>query len=400
MTNAQGLVYCEDMYRLLPFISMVLTTSARFVDKKILFVLFLVFALLTPPLANLVLFQAHAGALSPAKLMINNSQAAASNVTYQFRFTTSVTTSIKQWTIQFCTTASGTCTTPTGFVSTGASIAVDNIAGTGRTNTFTSNGTLTTVVTTPSTQSTQAVLIDYTGITNPSTTDTTYYARITTYSDTGSTTIDTATVAFAILTSTSIAVTASVDPTLTFSIAGVTGNGTATVNGATITNGLATTASTIPFGTLSSGTAKIAAQDITVTTNASSGYTVTASHSANAQSGNPPLTSGSTNNIDAWSGTNGTPTTWSSPAGSTANTNTGYFGYTTEDSTLCTGTAARFTTTGPKWAGSTTSGAEIICNTGGVSSETTRIGWEVEVNNVQPPGSYSGTVILIATPTY
>ena len=93
---------------------------------------------------------AHAGALSPAKLIINNSQAGASGVTYQARFTTSVTTNIKQLTILFCNAASGSCVAPTGMVNTGAAIATDNIAGTGRANTFSGNGTLTTVVTTPS----------------------------------------------------------------------------------------------------------------------------------------------------------------------------------------------------------------------------------------------------------
>ncbi len=372
----------------------------RIAHNSLVAVILLALVVTNPTLSLLLVSRASAGALSPAKLMINNSQAGASSVTYSFRFTTSVTTSIKQLTIQFCDAASGTCNVPTGMTTTGAAIAGDNIAGSGRTNTFNGNGTLTTVVTTPSSQSTQTVSVDYTGITNPSTSNTTSYARITTYSDTGSTTIDTATVAFAVLTSTSIAVSASIDPTLTFSIAGVTGNGANTVNSATITNGLATTASTIPFGTLTSATAKVAAQDITVATNASSGYTVTASTSANTQSGNPPLTSGSTNNIDAFSGTNATPTTWSSPAGGTANTNTGYFGYTTEDATLCTGTAARFTTSGPKWAGPSTVGNEVICSATGVSSETTRIGYEIEVNSVQPPGSYSGTVILVATPTY
>lgn len=372
---------------------------------KVLHFSFLLVALiavvLTNPLFAFLVGHAQAGALSPAKLMINNSQSAATNVTYQFRFTTSVTTAIKQITILICDAASGTCNTPSGFSSTGATRTSDNLAGSSKTDTVNVNGTLTLVAGTPSTQSTQAMFIDYTTITNPSTANTTYYARITTYSDTGTTVIDTATVAFAVLNSTSIAVTANVDPTLTFSVAGIAGTGSNSVNSANLTNGVTTTATSIPFGTLTAASAKVAAQDITITTNASSGYTVTASHSATSQAGFPPLVSGSTNNVDAFSGTNGTPTTWSSPAGSSANTNTGYFGYTTEDSSLCSGTATRFTSSGGnKWAGSTTLGQEVACSAGGVSSETTRIGYEIEVNNLQPPGSYSGTVVLIATPTY
>lgn len=181
-------------------------------------------------------------------------------------------------------------------------------------------------------------------------------------------------------------------------VADITGTGANSVNATNLTSGVTSTASTIPFGTLTAGTPKVAAQDITVTTNASSGYTVTASHSANSQGVSAPLISGATNNIDPFSGTNASPVTWSSPAGSTGNTNTGYFGYTTEDSSLCSGTAGRFGSN--KWAGSTTIGTEVACSTTGVSSETTRVGYQIEVNNVQPPGSYSGTVILVATPTY
>lgn len=364
--------------------------------KKLVAVL-AILALLIPQASQLFVFQAHAGTMTPAKVLINNSQAGASNVTYTFNFTTTATTDIKQWTIQFCDAASGTCNTPTGMVTTGAAISGDNIAGTGRTNTFTSNGTLTSVVTTPATQSTQAVHVDYTGITNPTTTNTTYFARITTYSDSGSTTIDTATVAFAILDTTSVAVTANVDASFSFAVAGIAGTGSNSVNGATLTNGVTSTATTIPFGTMAVGTAKVAAQDLTVSTNAQNGYNITASHSATTVSGNPPLVSGS-NNIDAFTGTNTTPTVWSAPNSTTANTNTGFFGYTTESTNLCTGTASRFSS--DKWAGTTTTGAEVACSATPVNSETTRVGYQLQVDAYQPAGSYAGTVVLVATPTY
>lgn len=251
------------------------------------------------------------------------------------------------------------------------------------------------VVGTPATQSTQAMFLNFTGVTNQSTADTTFFARIRTFSDTGTTEIDSGQVAAATLTSTSIAMTATVDPSFSFSVAGVSSGGS--VNGATTT--ITTTANTIPFGSLTALTPSIGAHDVTVTTNAGGGYTVTASNSATI-TGNPPLVSG-TNNIDSFSGTNAAPTTWSSPAGGTANINTGYFGYTTEDATLCTGTADRFTSSGgDKWAGSTITGEEVICNATGVSAQTVRLGWEVEVNAIQPAGGYAGTVILVATPTY
>lgn len=338
------------------------------------------------------LFKAKAGTLTARKLTISDSRAAAASVTYDFAFTTSVTTSIKQVDIQICDSASGTCNAPSGFSSGTPTLGSDNLAGSGRTTTAPSANAFRVVVTTPSTQSTQAVTMSFTGVTNPSTIDTTYYARITTYSDTGSTVIDgTDAVAFAILTTTSIAVSATVDPTLTFSVAAVSSGGS--VNSAT-TN-ITTTASTVPFGTLSSGTPKIGAHDITVTTNATSGYTTTVKGTTN-----PVLVSGS-NNIDEFTGSNASPATWSAPAGSSNSVNTGYFGYTTNDASLGTGTATRFTSSGGnKWSGTTTSPLEVAYSAAGVSSEVTRVGWQAEVNALQAAGSYTGTVILVTTPTY
>jgi hypothetical protein len=354
--------------------------------------LFLIAALLNLFLFPLLTQKVNAGTFTSAKMTISDSRAGQTSVQYDGAFTATVTTSIKQLTVLLCTAASGTCTTPTGIVTTSAVRSSDNLAGTGRTDTFTSNGTLTTVVTTPATQATQALTVSYTTITNPTTADTTYYARITTYSDTGTTVIDTATVAFAILTSTSIAVTASVDPTLTFTVAAVNSG---TVNGATI-NVTTSTAILIPFGTLSSGSTKIAAHDLSVTTNATNGYTVTVKAAAD-----PPL-SDVNENIDKFTGTNASPSTWSSPAGTAKSVNTGFFGYTTNDTALGTGTTDRFTSAGGnKWAGPTTSALEVAYSSVGVSSaETTRVGWQAEVNGLQPPGSYSGTVVLVATPTY
>lgn len=340
------------------------------------------------PFSSLV----QAGTLTPAKVIISDSRAGNAGTTYSFAFTTTVTTSIKQLNVVFCTTASGSCTTPTGIDTTGATRDSDNLAGTGRTDDFTGNGTLSTVVTTPAAQATQAVTLSYSGLTNPTTTNSTFFARITSYSDTGSTVIDSASVAFAILTSTSIAVSASVDSTFTFSVAAVN---TGSVNGASI-DITSTTANTIPFGTLSTGVPKIAAHDLSVVSNSNNGYTVTVKATAS-----PPLVD-STNNIDEFTGTNATPTTWSSPAGSAASVNTGFFGYTTNDASLGTGTATRFTSSGGnKWAGTTTSPLEVAYSATGVSSaDVTRVGWQAEVNGLQPAGAYSGTVVLVATPTY
>lgn len=328
----------------------------------------------------------HAGTFTARSVTVSDSRASGSSVTYSYAFTTTVTTSIKQIDFKFCTQAGAwadTCTAPTGLSTSGATRSSDNLAGSGRTDSQPGANSFRTVVTTPSTQSTQAVTFVIAGMTNPSTTNTTFFARVITWSDTGTTEIDSGTTTFATLTSTSVAVSATVLENFSFSVSGVSSGGT--VNSAT--TDITTTAATIPFGTLSDGDPNIGAHDVLVTTNAGSGYIVTAQASAD-----PPLSSGS-NNIDYFSGTYASPAAWSSPNGSSQNVNTGFFGYTTED-TAHSGFQSN------KWARADTTARAIVTNSGAASSETTRIGWQAEVNELQPAGSYTGTVILIATPTY
>jgi len=336
----------------------------------------------------------YAGTFTNAKLTISDSRAGQTAVTYDFAFTTTVTTAIKQVDITFCTTPTGTCTAPTG-LDVGATPVLDsdNIAGTGRTTTNpTGDNTIRVVIGTPATQSTQAVTMSVTGVTNSTTVNSSYFARIRSFSDTGTTEIDNQNVAVAVLDTNSLSVTAEVGSTFTFAVAAAT---TGTVNGAAI-DVTDTTNSTIPFGVLSAGASKIAAHDASVYTNSNNGYTITVRTLAN-----PPLVDGS-NDIDPFTSGNASPATWSAQNGKAANTNTAFFGYTTNDATLGTGTADRFTSSGgDKWAGFTTSPVEVAYSATGVSAtETTRIGWQAEVNSLQPPGNYAGTVILVATPTY
>ncbi len=364
-------------------------------ELKLIASLALVVLLSLPPMVNVFVLKANAGTFTNAKMSITNSQAGATNVTYTGSFTASASTAIQRITIQFCTTASGACTKPTGMTTTGAAGRVTNINGTSPSDTFGVDGTLRTDFT-PVSQSPLAISYAVNGITNPTAPNTTSYARITTYSDAGSTVIDSVTVAFAVLDTNSIAVSATVDPLFTFTVTPVT---TGSVNGDAV-NVLGTTSTAISFGSLNTTTASVSAHDLTVVTNAANGYQITASSAATAQSGFPPLVSGSTNNIDNFTGSNASPTSWSAPGGSSANANTGFFGYTTNDSTLCTGTPDRFTNGGPNYAGFSTTGQEVACNSAAVTTETTRVGWKVAINALQPSGTYTGTVILVATPTY
>lgn len=371
-------------------------TAARKIKRYFVIALMVVSLITSSLLPFIIPSKVNAGTFTSAKVTISDSRAALTAVTYDFAFTATVTTDIKQIDFKVCQQVgqfADTCTAPDGtFSVSGATRASDNIAGTGRTDSQPTANQWRTVITTPASQATAAMTFQLTGVVNPATADTSHFVRVITWSDTGTTVIDYAQAAFATLTSTSIAVSATVDPTFTFAVAAVSSGGS--VNGAT-TN-ITTTANTIPYATLVDGTPKIGAHDVTVTTNAPNGYTVTAKALAT-----PPLTDAS-QNIDAFTGSNATPTTWSAPAGTAASVNSGFFGYTSNDATLGTGTADRFTATGGnKWAGTTTSPLEVAYTAGPIGSgETTRVGWQAEVNENMPPGSFTGTVILVATPTY
>lgn len=222
-------------------------------------------------------------------------------------------------------------------------------------------------------------------ITNPSTTGTKNIAITTRNASAAD--VDTQTAKIAIISG--VAVTAEISTTLTFAIAG-TSTG-ASVEG--ITTDVTSTATSIPFGSLVPGTAKEAAQTLTVSTNANSGYTISVRT-------NDILYSGS-NNIDWYTGTNDTPTAWTAPAGTVSNTNTGFLGYHGGDHALSGGTTTRFVTDDTYAGFSVSAHDEIVYSSAPVTSEATNFVYKIEANSMQPTGNYTGTTAtFICTPTY
>jgi len=218
------------------------------------------------------------------------------------------------------------------------------------------------------------------GVVNGNTADTAYFGKFTTYTDnTCATPVDTATVQFIYTTGQTVSL--SVDPSLAFTVAG-TSSGTS-CNGAN--SNVTTTSSTVPFGTVTSSTNKVGVQNLTVTTNAGNGYTTYARYTAKPTSG--------ANDIDDHTGSNTSPTAFSA-AGTEA------YGYTTNDASLGTGTANRFTSTPNVWAAFTASNAEVAYSNAGVSSQTTCVGHQVGVSGTTAAGTYTTTVIYTATPIY
>lgn len=328
----------------------------------------------------------HAASLTGGKVALSDSRPSGTSVNYDVEFDNVTSGAIKCLKVEFDTQADGGGGKPTGldissaalsgssdFIPTPASWSVSNNNTTG-----VSSITYTTGET-PASASDRNVIL--TGVTNGSTAETGYYILFSTYNNTDCTSsaVDSGVATFIYVTGQAVSLT--VDPTISFNVAAVA-NGQ-TVNGATTT--VTTTDGTIPFGTVTSGALSIAAHDATVTTNAGSGYTLYVRYTAKPTSGG--------NDIDDHSGTNAAPSSMS--AGTEA------FGYTTNDATLGTGTADRFTNGGPLYAAFTTSNAEAGYSSAAVSSQTIRLGYAVGISGTTPAGTYgSSTVIITATPAY
>lgn len=213
-----------------------------------------------------------ANQIAPRKVTIGSSVASA-DTTYAFEFTVPQNTVLQSASFTACTTASGACTPAPGFSASASTLTSQPVnlgdASGWTVNTATANSLrLSKSGNVAAPTGTQTV--SFSNVHNPSATNSTFFMRITTYSDASwSTPVDTGVVATS--TAGQITVTASVDETLTFTL------GTATV----------------ALGALSTSATGTGTSSMTVATNANAGYSVAYSGST--------LTSGS-NTITAMAG--------------------------------------------------------------------------------------------------
>lgn len=189
-----------------------------------------------------------------------------------------------------------------------------------------------------------------------------------------------------------VTVSASVDTSLTFTVSGVAASGT--VNGSATTTAATTTSTALPFGTLSVSTSKTLAQDLSITTNAANGYTVTVEQTGDLQS-----TTGAT--IDGF--INGaytqTPSAWQGPSALVSDTDTyGHWGLTSNDPAI----PARTGQFGSdQWVSGSTTPIAIMGHGGPAIATTTRVGYQIEISALQEAGDdYTTTLRYIATPTF
>lgn len=327
---------------------------------------------------------ADAAQLTPRKLTLSNSAGGGTGVGYTFDFTVAASTTIKSVNVDICTTASGSCNpvTPTGVPSgldtTGASVGTISGIGSGGswTGTFSTNGRLR-IANNSNTGTPTNVSIQFTGIVNPTATNTTFFARITTYSDSAWTTsIDSGTVAAS--TANQITVSGSVDEALTF-CTGTSGITSSSCAGATGTS--------VALGTLTTSSTGIGTSQVGVTTNAASGYAVTV-NGTTLTSGSNTITALATQTASS-QGTsqfglnlkdNATPNVGSDPAGA---------GSANPTSNYNTADQFRFVT-----------GDQIVSHGSADNFRLFTVSYIANIAGSTPPGTYSSTLTFIATPTF
>jgi len=208
---------------------------------------------------------ASAAQITARKVTIGSS-APSATTTYAFNFTVPSATVIQSVGFAACTTASGACTPAPGFSASTSSLTGQptNLGdASGWTVSTATAGELRLAKSGNVAAPTGAQTVSFSGVVNPSATNSTFFMRMTTYSTaTWTTAIDTGTVAAS--TAGQITVTASVDETLTFTLA----------------------AATVALGTLSSAATGTGTSSMTVSTNAGTGYSLTYSGTTLTSGGN------------------------------------------------------------------------------------------------------------------
>ncbi len=172
--------------------------------------------------------------------------------------------------------------------------------------------------------------------------------------------------------------------TLTVTIGGI-GSGTATEG---VTTDVATTATTVPFGTLSIGSEIEAAQRLTVTTNATEGYQVFAFQTQGLIRSGP-------SEITPVTGTNASPVSWTAGCPSSQ---AGCYGYHAGDDVLAGG-STRFAANNT-YARLESTAREVAFNSGPVTSEATDIVYKLQITNQQESGGYESSLVYIVVPTF
>lgn len=309
---------------------------------------------------------ASAAQITGRSVIIGNS-AAGATTSYTFNFTVPSATVLQSAAFAACTTASGVCSTPAGFSASTSTLTAQptNLGdATGWTVNTASAGSLRLSKSGNVAAPVGSQIVSFSNVVNPSATNATFFIRMTTYSDAAWTIpVDDGTVAAS--TAGQITVTASVDETLTFTLA----------------------SATVPLGSLTTSATGSGTSSMTASTNATNGYSITVAGTT--------LTSGAN-----------TITALASPTASS--TNAKQFGINLMgNSTPAVGSAVSGSGSGVPAAGYNTadlfkfvSGDTVASATAPTNSNTFTTSYIANIDGVTPPGNYSTVLTYVATANF
>jgi hypothetical protein len=304
--------------------------------------------------------------------------------TYAFAFTVPTTgTAIQSVDFDVCTTPLGTCTTPSGFSVTGDSLTAQPTglgAASGWTNSAATAGHLRLSDASNSTDPSGSQTVSFSGVTNPSATNTAFYVRITTYTgsnwSTGPT--DTGNVAASTDDATNdLAVGATVAEFLEFCVGQVVSasgaNPCGTVTGTSVT--VPASGNPLTTSSISTNTSGLGAS-----TNAGTGLVVT--YIAGQ------FTNGSHNFANGFGS-----------AGSASSTGTEEFGLKASASGTGAAVTAPYNGANYAWNPSTTTS---IANSGSAALATGdwTVTYGANISPTTPFGSYTSTFVYVCTPSF
>lgn len=325
-------------------------------------------------LLSLLPLQASASQITSRSLTLGSS-AASAVTTHKFTFTVPSSTLASSVQFSYCTTATGSCTVPTGLTTTSATAS--GLAG--FTIVATTNGAPYLTDATP-TNISGAQVITLSNVTNTSTLGT-FYVRMTTYSSANATTgaIDAGIVASSIANQ--IVISAVVPESLTFCVYNT---------GGTCAD---TSTTTIALGNLSTGATSSGTSKFDASTNANSGYIVTVNGAT--------LTSGS-NTIPAYNTLTASPATGTSGFGMNLVVNTAPA--VTGSANVTTGTAPSIGAPTANYGTSNsfkfTSLDTIASATGPTNTNTFTASYIANLGGAQAAGTYTTTLTYICTATF
>lgn len=320
----------------------------------------------------------YAAQITDRSLTLDDSDGGATGVTYTFEFTVPSGTVLQSWEAEICTTASGACTTPSGWTGASAGLASQptNLGDASGWADASTSSALRLAKTGNSAAPSGSQTVAFNGVTNPTSDNTTFFARVTSYSDDSYTTaVDTGVIAAS--TASAIDLTGVVDETLTFCAGtSITGTNCGTISG-----------STVDFGTFSSSAASSGTSVMAASTNGQGGYVVTV-NGATLTSGSNTITALTTQTASSVGSEqfglnlvdNATPNVGSDPSGSGSG-----------DAATNYGTADQFRFV---------TGDTVADAAGATDANAFTVSYLVNVGGATEAGTYTATMTYICTATF